>query len=228
MFHIELRQAPHSLHRFNLSEDELRTGVLEPWVRGQQIEMGERSWAGQAGKILVLEGPEIPIGQLTMGRGWAVAQREGTNVTERMLRSVSEALRAAAPAQAGVAMATDGSTPGPPSTIIQAASQIAPVDAEVLADALGLELLRELGDTPMSLLSAWRIAARRHPQLPPGIALDLAAKAVASLVRSHLVRLDPARSQETASTSENFSAALSVIDSWTEESGPSTLRIHRT
>lgn len=227
MFHIELRQAPHSLHRFNLSEEELRVGVLEPWVSGRQIQMGERSWAGQTGKILVLEGPEIPIGQLTMGRGWSVAQRAGTDVTERMLRSVSGALRAAAPAQAGVAIAADGAASVPPSSIVQAASQIAPIDAEVLADALGLELLRELGDAPMSLFSAWRIAARRHPQVPPGIALDLAARAVASLMRSHLVRLDRVESRETASTSEDFSAALFVIDSWTKESGPSTLWMHR-
>ncbi len=215
MFHIELRQAPHSLHRFNLDQRELEATVLAPWVRGTHIEIGERVWDPSTASILVLEGPEIPIGRLTMGRGWAVAQREGTEVTAQVIAAVRREL-------------ADAIVDGAPEQIAPAS---ATADAAVLTDALGLELLRNIGDTPTSLPAAWRIAAQRHPRLPIGAALDLTRGAVASLVRSRLarlVRLAPADGGEAVDLDGSaLDDALATIDAWTLESGPGALFLRR-
>src|ERR1700739_1300033 len=197
MFHIELRQAPHRLHRFNLDQRELQATVLEPWVRGVHIELGERLWDPSAATILVREGPEIPIGRLTMGGGWAVAQREGADVTAQALAAVRDALASAA-ADAAREQVAGNAVASAAAGGIASLPQIAPADAAVLADALGLEFLRGLGETPMSLPAAWRTAAQRHPQLPIGAALDLARSAVVSLVRARLVHLAPASAGEVA------------------------------
>lgn len=229
MFHIELRQAPHHLHRFNLSERELRSTVLEPWVAGASIEIGERVWSPSAASIQVLEGPEIPIGRLTMGRGWAIALREGADVTTQALAGVRQALAEAA-AQATLAGAAAGGVGAGAAAPagIALATQIAPADAAVLADALGLELLRGLGETPMSLPAAWRVAAERHPQLPIGAVLDLARGAVASLVRARLAQLAPAGGEEAASVDgEDLEAKLASIDAWSIDAGPDSLWIRR-
>jgi hypothetical protein len=222
MFHIELRQPPHRLHRFNLSEQELRETVLAPWVRGERLEIGERGWSADAGAILVLEGPEIPIGQLTMNRGWSVAQREGRDVTERVLAGARGELGGAVvPGSAASAASGPQSGPAPGGPRAEA-------DVELLADALGLELLRGLGETPMSLLSAWRAASRRYPQTPPGTALDLAQRAVASLARSRLITVSGAGEERQQLQGAELDAALSAGESWTAESGARALWIRRS
>jgi hypothetical protein len=84
MFHIELRQFPHNVCRFNMTEAELAT-LVEPWSREQWIELGERKWSPHQARLTVLEGPQLPIEQLSMGRGWRNAQRQSEDVTERVL-----------------------------------------------------------------------------------------------------------------------------------------------
>lgn len=227
MFHIELNQAPHRLHRFNLDQRELQTSVLEPWVRGAHIEMGERVWDPSVASVVVLEGPEIPIGRLTMGRGWSVAQREGADVTAQAIAGVRQVLTDAAAEAARQQVSASAAAPAAPSGIA-APAQIAPADAAVLSDALGLEILRALGETPMSLPAAWRTAAQRHPQLPIGAALDLARSAVASLAGSHLVRLAPAGADGAGDLDgQPLDDALAAIGSWSLESGPGSLWIRR-
>ena len=69
MYHLELRQFPHNMCRFNLTEEELHALVVEAWTREQWIELGDRKWSPQQAKLTILEGPRIPMEQLTMGRG---------------------------------------------------------------------------------------------------------------------------------------------------------------
>ena len=84
MFHVELRQAPHRVNRFNLDQAGL-WALLEPWVRERAVELGERRWSPHQAAITVLEGPEIPLERLTMGRGWGAAERESHDVTQQVL-----------------------------------------------------------------------------------------------------------------------------------------------
>jgi hypothetical protein len=227
MFHIELRQPPHSLHRFNLTERELAGTVLEPWVRGAQFELGERIWDPSTSSIAVLEGPEIPIGSLTMGRGWAVAQRKTSDVTAEVIAKMRATLTEDASAAAEAALASGGPI-GAAAGAAPTPAQIAPTDAAVLADALGLELLRGLGSTPMSLPAVWKAAAERYPQMPAGAALEIARAAITSLLGAQLVRVSSAGEQGGGEMQQaEVEQALAAIDAWSTESGPNALWIRR-
>jgi hypothetical protein len=163
MYHVELRQFPHNMSRFNLTDGELGA-IVEPWARERLVEFGERKWNPQQAKITILEGPHVPLEQLTMGRGWRAAQRNGEDVTDAVLAAAREALAAAATASA----------PGPASS---ASSQPAGA-AAALADplALGVELASLLGEDPGRLLAAWREVTARSTGLSPSESLALAER----------------------------------------------------
>jgi hypothetical protein len=171
--------------RFNLSAQELRSVVLEPWARDRWIEFGERKWSPHQAKLTVLQGPRIPFGQLTMGRGWRTAEREGREVTaellaalEQELASTSEPARVpggASGAAAGAAHRPDGSQLGE--------------GAGDPADSLGLELLSRIGAEAAPLHLAWELAGERHPGSPASATLALAERALESLLRARLIVL---------------------------------------
>ena len=166
MYHVELRQFPHSLWRFNLTKEELDE-VVEPWAREEWVDLGERKWSPHQARLTILEGPRIPIDQLSMGRGWRTAQRQSGDVTERVLAD-AKALRTAAR-----------------ETLTQDPSH----DVALLADSLGVELLSLLGEEPAPLLEAWRLAAARWPERPASECIALAEQAVRSLLRRRLIVL---------------------------------------
>lgn len=151
MYHIELRQFPHNMCKFNLSEQELFETIVKGWAQGQWIEMGERKWNPHQAKLTVLEGPQIPVDLLSIGRGWSNAQHHGEDVTERVL------------AQARQASSAGGTPPT--------------VSAGVSAD----QLQPLLGSDPVALLQAWRLAAERRPELQPSESLALAETTLSSL-----------------------------------------------
>lgn len=158
MYHVELRHFPHNMARFNLTDAELMA-IVEPWVRDQMVEFGERKWAPQQAKITIFEGPRMPLDQLTMGRGWRVAERESENVTDAVLAAARDGLAA----------------PAPTRTPASAASTAA---NGALADplALGVQLASLLGDDPAGLLAAWREVAARSTGLSPSESLALAER----------------------------------------------------
>jgi hypothetical protein len=157
MYHFELRQFPHSAWRFNLSDDEMQS-IVEPWAREQIVEVGERKWSPHTANITILQGPQLDIAQLSMGRGWRAAQRQSEDVTERVLEAAREAARGAAePTQA-----------------------LAPGVAHGDPLALGVQIAALLGHDPMGLLDAWRAAAAGSPGLAPSESLALAEHALRS------------------------------------------------
>jgi hypothetical protein len=156
MYHIQLRQFPNNMCHFNMTERELLDAVVEGWARGQWIEVGERKWNPHQAKLTVLKGPEIPVEQLSVGRGWPKAQHEGEDVTERMVAQAKQASQPAMVPQTAPA-------PAPP------------------AGGLTDQLLALLGADPASLLSAWRLAAERRPELAPSKSLALAEATLRSL-----------------------------------------------
>jgi hypothetical protein len=160
MYHVELRQFPHNHSRFNLTEPQLRALTL-PWAREQVVEVGERKWSPQQAKLTILEGPQIPVEQLSMGRGWRTAQRDGEDVTERLLDEARRAVATEAQASAVAGAALGAGSGG-------------------LADplALGVQLASLLGDDPARLLAAWRDAVAARPQLSPSESLALAEREI--------------------------------------------------
>lgn len=184
MFHIELRKGAKALWRYNLSEGELVLRILEPWVSGRWFQLGEHEWNCHESEIKILEAPELPIGQLTMGRGWSVAQRKGEEVTGRMLDLARARVGEAARKQRDNGSATASEAAG---AVDQPAAPLPTQRA--LVDSLGLELLAELRDGTRELSLAWSLAAARDPSLDPAQSLALAQEVVRSLLGSGLLSL---------------------------------------
>ena len=74
---------------FNLDEAELRATVLEPWVQGRRVHLGEKDFEPKDSKLVVLEGPELADVDLSIGRGWSNAEKASENVTRRLVESAS-------------------------------------------------------------------------------------------------------------------------------------------
>jgi hypothetical protein len=180
VYHVELRQFPHNMCRFNLSAQELRATVLEPWAQDRWLEFGERKWSPHQAKLTVLEGPRIPFGQLTMGRGWRTAQRDGREVTTELLAALGRE-----PEPERTPRATGRETVARPAPAADAAARA----EDLAADALGLELLARIGSERAPLRRAWELAGERHPGSPPSATLALAERAVESLLRARLIVL---------------------------------------
>ena len=156
MFHIELRQFPNSAWRFNLDEAQMRA-VAEPWAREAVLTFGERKWSPLKATVTILEGPELALQELAMGRGWRNAQRASVDVTERVL---AEHRRAAV---ADPGEHTRAGAGGPPAS-------------DPLA--LGVQIAALLGPEPLALLEAWRAAAADSSSLRPSEALARAEEAL--------------------------------------------------
>jgi hypothetical protein len=207
-YHVELRQFPHNFCHFNLSEHELYDTIVGPWAREQWIELGERKWSPHQAKLTVLEGPHLPIDQLSMGRGWRNAQRAGRDVTEQVLataRAANESSLQTGPAgSVGLTLPTQG---------VPTAA-----DEGLLADSLGLELLTQLAGGELSLQRAWGLASARHPQRSAGQCLVLAERAVMALLTSGLVvllRTDRAGETPRPIEQAEIKDILRALDSWT-------------
>ena len=169
MFHIELRQFPHNFCRFNLTEGELAV-LLRPWGEGRAIELGERKWSPHQAKLIVLEGPELELGELSMGRGWRTAERRSQDVTDRVLAALTPT-PAASPEPGAASTGPGAAAPGP-----TAASPESPGGGPALADPVSalVQIGALLGPDAPRLLEAWRAAAAADPSLAPSQALAAA------------------------------------------------------
>jgi hypothetical protein len=85
MFHIELRQFPHSTRAFNLSREALYGRIVEPWLAGTEVELEDRRWSPQKAKLTIYDGPALRPEDIGLGRGWANVTRTGEEVTAQVL-----------------------------------------------------------------------------------------------------------------------------------------------
>ena len=101
-FHIEVAPASTTRASFNLTAEELRRTVLEPWISGRPVLLGDRKWEPEESELRILEGPELSNPELSFGQGWANAERASEDVTAEIARGRREsAARAARPGGAG-------------------------------------------------------------------------------------------------------------------------------
>ena len=201
VYHLQLRHFPRNMCRFNLSGEELRATVLGPWVADRPFDLGELRWDPRHAQITVIEGPRMPLEQLSMGRGWRAAQRAGRDVTAEMLAAVGEA-PAPGPGSAGEADRAAGPTRS----------------ADPIADSLGLRLLAQIGDDPTPLRHAWELASAENPERPASETLAIAERAVASLLGMRLIVLLRATEPESAPKAMGEQEALAILralESWT-------------
>jgi hypothetical protein len=175
MFHIELRQFPHNMCHFNMTEQELFAQIVDGWAQEQWIEMGDRKWNPHQSKLIVLEGPRIPVEQLSMGRGWPTAQRQSEDVTERVIAQAKRSAQNVASAQTASAQTPEA---GPAGTATPAVGAQSATDDPSQSSQ---QLLSLLGEDPAALLQAWRLATGRRPEMAPSEALALAEQTLRSL-----------------------------------------------
>ncbi len=87
-FHVEISSGFRQRARaFNLDEDALRSTILDPWMRGRRITLGDKDWEPKDCKLIILEGPELSDTDLSMGRGWSNAEKGSQNVTRRLVEA---------------------------------------------------------------------------------------------------------------------------------------------
>lgn len=204
MYHLELRKFPHTVCRFNQTEEQVRA-IVVPWANEQWIEEGERRWNANEATLTVLEGPELSMPQLAMGRGWRNAQRRGVDVTERLLRESKRP-----PVERADPSEPTSATSGP-----QGRPAAAPGDAQPHADSFALELLGLVGAAPASLSRTWQLAAERLGDASAADALALAERAVRSLLARELVVLQSDRAGAAQVIDEQrIEPALRSVESW--------------
>jgi 2-iminobutanoate/2-iminopropanoate deaminase len=85
VYHVELRHFPRNLCHFNMGAVELQSAILEPWAADRMFDLGDLRWDPRQARLTILEGPRIQPDQLTMGRGWSTAKRQGADVTAQLL-----------------------------------------------------------------------------------------------------------------------------------------------
>jgi len=94
-FHIEVATGKRHARSFNLTEEELGRTVLDPWLSGRPILLGDRKWTrDDDARLRILEGPELSIQDLAFSQGWSNAQRSAGDVTATVLEAATEGRRA--------------------------------------------------------------------------------------------------------------------------------------
>jgi hypothetical protein len=89
-FHVEISSGFRQRARaFNLDEATLRTEILDPWLLGRRIRLGEKDFEPRDSKLVVLDGPELADTDLSMGRGWSNAEKVSENVTRRLVEAAT-------------------------------------------------------------------------------------------------------------------------------------------
>ncbi len=93
-FHIEVATGRQHARSFNLTEEELRRTVLDPWLSGRAVLLGDKKWKRDESELKILEGPELSNQDLAFSQGWSNAQRGATDVTAAVLGTATEAQQA--------------------------------------------------------------------------------------------------------------------------------------
>ncbi len=106
-FHIEISNSRNHARSFNLTAEELRQTVLEPWVANFPIALGDRKWKPEESELRVIEGPELSNPELSFGQGWGNAQKGGEDVTAALVGGAQQARRELATGPAAIVIETD-------------------------------------------------------------------------------------------------------------------------
>jgi hypothetical protein len=97
-FHVEVNASSSLRHArvFNLTAEELRA-IVEPWLAGQAVELGDREWDPRKSTMRILEGPRLDTPDLSFGQGWSNAERSASDVTRQVLDDAADVAKANEP-----------------------------------------------------------------------------------------------------------------------------------
>jgi hypothetical protein len=228
-YHVQLRQFPHNHCRFNLSAQELEA-IAQRWARDEWVEVGERKWTPHQAHLVILAGPRLADAQLTMGRGWRNAERDGEDVTDRVLEAMREGAASSAAGNASSGTAAHHSPPAAaaPDRSATASPPGTSPDRSLIADSVALELLALLDSAPATLVRAYELARARLPAAPASECLALAELAVRSLLSrglAELARDAHAPANTPALAGQELEVILRALESWAEGA---QVRLRRT
>jgi hypothetical protein len=236
VYHVEIRQFPHNVCRFNLTERELQP-IAVPWAREEWVELGERKWNVNQATLTIIEGPQLSLPQLAMGRGWRNAQRQGQVVTDRVLETLKQAPGTAPQTPAASATAASATARAGERGPANPSAERAAGDLDLLGDSLGLEILAALDQGPVTLARVWRLAGARLRDRPSSEALALGERAIRSLLERGLVVLQalPVGTPVEEGTEpaledvaqEQLEPALRAIEGWAGGAQSALLGIRR-
>jgi hypothetical protein len=189
VFHVQLRQFPHSARAYNLSRAELEQRFTRPWASGHEVATEDRKWRPEKAQLTIYESRPLRADEIAIGRGWGNVERAGADVTDRELAAIRPA--ASATRAAG----------GPPPAL-------AAVKDELVA-------LTGIAAIPVSrAVSLARIAA---PGARASERLALAEQAVWELLHERRVELARAGAERQAVPSEEWERLLLSWTTWTKE-----------
>lgn len=97
-FQVEISSPLHRARLLDVEEEDLRSKVLEPWVRGLPFEFGEQRWEPRECRLTILEGPALDSVGADPEERWVCALRSAEDVTQSLL----EAAETSVPAQTAV------------------------------------------------------------------------------------------------------------------------------
>lgn len=189
VFHVQLRQFPHSARAYNLTRAELEERFTRPWVSGQEVATEDRQWTPEKARLTVYESRQLRADEIAIGRGWGNVERQGTDVTERELAAVR-----AAPAGAP--------TPPEPSLALGAVKD---------------ELVALTGVAPIPVSRAVSLARIAAPGARASERLAIAEQAVWELLHERRADLARPGAEEQAIGASEWRPLLLAWTSWTKE-----------
>jgi hypothetical protein len=146
-FHVEIAGGINHAWAFNLSLEKLRRTILEPWLTGRFVDLGEHEWDPRESSLRILEGPHLDTPDLSFGQGWSNAERSSEDVTHQVLERTE--------------------TPKLPDAFV--------VEAEV-PEAMVAEMLSGQQAQPLSLGEAEKRIGSRDPEIAAVILVTKAPK----------------------------------------------------
>jgi hypothetical protein len=197
MFHVELRQFPHVARMFNLSRQELDARITRPWSAGDSIEVDDRRWSSERGRLTIYEGPELTPDQMGLGRSWGNVTRTGTDVSKQLL---AEAERQSAQAPRGAAS---------PKSAVQQLEQ---------------EILKRCASGPVAITDVVDLVNHRHPEWRVSDRIALAEQSIWEMLhQGRLAMSRVAADQRQGVDKEAWQTTLLTWTTWIPAQAPDIL-----
>lgn len=84
-FHVELKDHRDVVRAFNLSEAQVVARFITPLRTSARFSVEDKEFESRKSRLIVVEGPHLAHGELTLGQGWTTARKRGDDVTQRFL-----------------------------------------------------------------------------------------------------------------------------------------------
>jgi hypothetical protein len=85
MYHVQLYTRLHQARVYNLDQEELQRGFLDPMRLSGLFVYEGHEWEPRKTKLSVYEAERLRPDQIAMGRGWANVMKLGQDVTQQVL-----------------------------------------------------------------------------------------------------------------------------------------------